>query len=299
MEESKMSFFNDIVFKEFNMNNSKNGKENEEEDFPSIRRQGSLFRTNIDLLNCFDHDEDQEEKKPNHNNEPNGMESNENIKNIKNVGGKGTIIEKGENDSKKQKKLLMNRISAKKSRQKKKEYVTYLENEIERLKKEKNNIKKYQNANNKSNINNQMNSNGNCVNNSMNKKNKDLKYLIKKQQELTELQIKSKVNNEKDEIEYTKIQKKVLYTLFINHIKYLMPLKLKIFQQKYLKMEPFLEGDTLEDLLYKININIDTLNALYDFSKTDQKDSISMQFMSYYTQLKKYVLNFKENYDLL
>ena len=53
-----MSFFNDIVFKEFNMNNSKNGKENEEEDFPSIRRQGSLFRTNIDLLNCFDHDED-------------------------------------------------------------------------------------------------------------------------------------------------------------------------------------------------------------------------------------------------
>ena len=87
--------------------------------------------------------------------------------------------------------------------------------------------------------------------------------------------------------------------MFINHIKYLMPLKLKIFQQKYLKMEPFLEGDTLEDLLYKININIDTLNALYDFSKTDQKDSISMQFMSYYTQLKKYVLNFKENYDLL
>ena len=63
MEESKMSFFNDIVFKEFNMNNSKNGKGNEEEDFPSIRRQGSLFRTNIDLLNCFDHDEDQEEKK--------------------------------------------------------------------------------------------------------------------------------------------------------------------------------------------------------------------------------------------
>lgn len=294
-----MSLFNDIVFKEFNMNNSKKGKENDEEDFASIRKQGSLFRTNIDLLNCFD-DEDQEDKKPNHNNnEPNGMESNESIKNSKNLSGKGTIFEKSENDSKKQRKLLMNRISAKKSRQKKKEYVTYLEKEIERLKKEKNNNKKFQNAINKSNINNQINGHSNDIN-SMNNKNIDLDFLIKKQFELTELQIKSKVNNnEKDEIEYTKIQKRVLHDLFINHIKYLMPLKLKIFQQKYLKMEPFLESDTLEDILFKININIDTLNALYDFSKNDQKDCISMQFMSYYTRLKKYVLNFKENYDLL
>jgi hypothetical protein len=256
--------------------------------------------------------------------------------------------QKSESELKKEKKLLMNRISAKKSRQKKKDYITHLENEIQRLKNEKNNliISSTNNNNNcngnnkrKTSVNKTKSSNSNSNSNS-NKSNcsfinhkrehsfiEELDNslyveLIHKENEIVNVPSNKKINNYTQLInQYTSIQKQLINKILIQQIQMLMPLKLKIFKDKFLKIEAFLPNDTLDDIIDKIDTNIETLKALYDFNLIGMNSNsnnnnnvnninsnimqdirpqpIAYQLHSFYHNVREYIINFKSIMNML
>lgn len=65
-------------------------------------------------------------------------------------------------------------------------------------------------------------------------------------------------NNEETQSEYTLIQKKLLQEGLVSKIRVMMPIKLKIFQEKFMKMENFEETDCIDVVLNKIDRNIHT-----------------------------------------
>ena len=253
--------------------------------------------------------------------------------------------QKSESELKKEKKLLMNRISAKKSRQKKKDYITHLENEIQRLKNEKNNliISSSNNNNNyngtnkrKTSVNKTKSSNSNSNSNS-NKSNcsfinhkREHSFieefdnslyveLIRKENEIVNVPQNKKINNYTQLInQYTSIQKQLINKILIQQIQMLMPLKLKVFKDKFLKIEAFLQNDTLDDIINKIDTNIETLKALYDFNLIGMNNNnnnvnninsnimqdirpqpIAYQLHSFYNIVREYIINFKSIMNMI
>lgn len=169
-----------------------------------------------------------------------------------------------EKEIQKQKKLLMNRLSAKKSRLKpgvsKQENGKTLENLS-------NDVQRYD-------------------------------ILIKKEHLFYE---KSKNDNESIN-DYVNLQKKLLHDILIKIIDVSMPIKCKIFQHKFLKLQKFENEDSINIIINKINCNIDMLKELYDFDKQliikkNKSESIAQQLFIYYNNLKDYVISFKTIYD--
>ena len=199
-----------------------------------------------------------------------------------------------EKEIQKQKKLLMNRLSAKKSRLKKKVYIKYLEDELEKMKNEiekKRNFEKfYLPGFSKQ-------ENGKTLETLSN----DIQrydILIKKEHLFYE---KSKNDNESIN-DYVNLQKKLLHDILIKIIDVSMPIKCKIFQHKFLKLQKFENEDSINIIINKINCNIDMLKELYDFDKQliikkNKSESIAQQLFIYYNNLKDYVISFKTIYD--
>ena len=198
-----------------------------------------------------------------------------------------------EKEIQKQKKLL-NRLSAKKSRLKKKVYIKYLEDELEKMKNEiekKRNFEKFYLPG----VSKQ--ENGKTLETLSN----DIQrydILIKKEHLFYE---KSKNDNESIN-DYVNLQKKLLHDILIKIIDVSMPIKCKIFQHKFLKLQKFENEDSINIIINKINCNIDMLKELYDFDKQliikkNKSESIAQQLFIYYNNLKDYVISFKIIYD--
>ena len=199
-----------------------------------------------------------------------------------------------EKEIQKQKKLLMNRLSAKKSRLKKKVYIKYLEDELEKMKNEiekKRNFEKFYLPG----VSKQ--ENGKTLETLSN----DIQrydILIKKEHLFYE---KAKNDNESID-DYVNLQKKLLHDILIKIIDVSMPIKCKIFQHKFLKLQKFENEDSINVIINKINCNIDMLKELYDFDKQliikkNKSESIAQQLFIYYKNLKDYVISFKTIYD--
>ena len=199
-----------------------------------------------------------------------------------------------EKEIQKQKKLLMNRLSAKKSRLKKKVYIKYLEDELEKMKNEiekKRNFEKFYLPG----VSKQ--ENGKTLENLSNDVQR-YDILIKKEHLFYE---KSKNDNESIN-DYVNLQKKLLHDILIKIIDVSMPIKCKIFQHKFLKLQKFENEDSINIIINKINCNIDMLKELYDFDKElilkkNKSESIAQQLFIYYNNLKDYVISFKTIYD--
>ena len=199
-----------------------------------------------------------------------------------------------EKEIQKQKKLLMNRLSAKKSRLKKKVYIKCLEDELEKMKNEveqKRNFEKFY----LSGISGQENGKGiEIISSDVQRYN----ILIKQENNLLE-----KSKNDSDSMnEYINLQKKLLHDSLIKIIDVSMPIKCKIFQHKFLKLQKFENEDSINVIINKINCNIDILKELYDFDKQliikkNKSESIAQQLFIYYNNLKDYVISFKTIYD--
>ena len=199
-----------------------------------------------------------------------------------------------EKEIQKQKKLLMNRLSAKKSRLKKKVYIKYLEDELEKMKNEiekKRNFEKFYLPG----VSKQ--ENGKTLETLSNDVQR-YDILIKKEHLFYE---KAKNDNESID-DYVNLQKKLLHDILIKIIDVSMPIKCKIFQHKFLKLQKFENEDSINIIINKINCNIDMLKELYDFDKQliikkNKSESIAQQLFIYYNNLKDYVISFKTIYD--
>ena len=218
----------------------------------------------------------------------------------------------------KKKKLIMNRESAKKSRLKKKKYVENLEKEYLFLKEEIIRMKSNQNLNGSDKIYNEYYSNDKLFeniikNNNNNNDNKiDFNYNFNsKNNEINELK-KKEINIITNNLEknseivnnYINKQKKVLQYLLVKQIDIMTPIKIKVFQKKFLKLQTINEDDNMETIKNKININLNTIIELYDIdgeenSKTinicNKKKSMANHIYDFYISLKEYV----NQYDII
>ena len=204
----------------------------------------------------------------------------------------------------KKKKLIMNRESAKKSRLKKKKYVENLEKEYTILKEEVIRLKSFKN----------INGNGNC--------NKELKNNYNGKDEINN---GNQINDFKKEqfniisnnleknpdivTNYTNKQKKLLQYLLVKQIDIMTPIKIKAFQNKFLKLETFNEDDSIEVIKNKIKINLNTIIELYDINDEDnnnksinicnKKKSMAYHIYNFYNSLKEYVNQYDFIYNKL
>ena len=210
------------------------------------------------------------------------------------------------------KKLIMNRESAKKSRLKKKKYIQNLEKEYVILKEEIIRAKSNINSNNNDKFMNNLYSNKIIENIMKNKSNSiDLNLnLNNKEKEIFELKNQEKEiitkNLEKDKESvkiYVKKQKSVLEYLLVKQIDIMTPIRIKTFQNKFLKLENFDTDDNINIIKNKIESNLNTIIELYDIDENNCKKnkicnkntSMSYQLYDFYSNLKKYI----NQYDLI
>jgi len=142
----------------------------------------------------------------------------------------------------KKKKLIMNRESAKKSRLKKKKYVENLEKEYIILKEELIRLKSCQNANGNGKCNKE--SNNNSDKDEINNGNQICDFKKEQFNIITNNLEKNPdiVNN------YANKQKKLLQCLLVKQIDIMTPIKIKAFQNKFLKLQTFDEDDSIETI---------------------------------------------------
>ena len=181
-------------------------------------------------------------------------------------------------EKEREEKLLKNRLSARKCRQKKKKYIISLEEqvkiykeEIEKFKKEyekKNHIEHYFNV------------------------------LEKNEKEIENCSNKKKVDVIKNE--YIENQKILLNNLFIKQVKVMMPIECKIFQNKFIKVLLFKDDDSPDIILKKTIDNLKKLNELYDFKNKNSlnisgKEEVAFKLYLFYEMLQKYCELFISN----
>ena len=180
----------------------------------------------------------------------------------------------GENE-----KLLMNRISARKSRLKKKKYIKQLEEERAQL---KNNIllKKMD----KSNI----------QDDDITQENKlflNRINLIEKQ----EKEVKDEGQKKKGELmkQYESLQKNILKEMLIKQIHLFLPIKYQIYGEKFIKLIRINNDDSINDINYKINENYTKIEK---YLKIVSKPRINLviKFFDIYKKIKNYFEGFKD-----
>lgn len=146
-------------------------------------------------------------------------------------------------DMKKMMKLMKNRMSARKCRQKKNIYVRNLEEENSRLREELNKYKSIQTNNMK------------------------LEYYIEQVNLFNflsklnekEIEIKNNINNKvtdmKSIYDYNQNQQNLLIELFKKILRNIIPIDFKIFSSKGIKLHEFSKDDSLNELINKIKEN--------------------------------------------
>ena len=174
-------------------------------------------------------------------------------------------------------KLLMNRLSAKKSRQKKKIYIKKLEEESANFK-------------------NQMylNINGNNLSDGTNKNLLNHLRLIEHQEaEIREKGQKQSIATMK---QYELLEKTALLEILVKQINLMIPLRFRIFGEKNIKLLKFLEDDSLSVINTKIDENISKISRYMKIvSKKRIKPVIKLQEIYY--NLKNYVSMFQKMFS--
>ena len=212
-----------------------------------------------------------------------------------------------------QKKLQKdkNKISARKSRQKKKQYIIELEKENYSLKEYLERIKENSKlSNNIISLNEKeglFHNKKELCNNCSNIENLKLEE---------SLIINSESIDSKNSINlmnsYTEKQKQILEKMLINQIILMMPIKIKIFQEKYLKLFTFNNNESLKEIKDKIEKNLKTIQELYDiknliteenglnvepfYKKNNKGGSMAYQLYEYYYNINNYIKEFEKIY---
>jgi hypothetical protein len=189
-------------------------------------------------------------------------------------------------------KLLKNKISARKSRQKKKDYIKYLEEELVKLKSEIS-----FNKNIKSDLNGEKDEINNKFFNKI--------IVFEKQKENIYKEGQKKQPNLMRETEAS--QKIILKELLIRQINYSIPLKFQIFGKKYIKLTYFLilakvkliplsDDDSITTIISKINEN---LNKIKKYMENISKIRIKLVIKLYemYKNIKCYIEYFNQLYS--
>ncbi len=181
-------------------------------------------------------------------------------------------------EKEREEKLLKNRLSARKCRQKKKKYITNLEEQVKIYKEEIEHFKKE-------------NEKKNHIENYFN-------ILEKNEKEIENCTNKKKIDSMKNE--YIENQKILLNNLFIKQIKVMMPIECKIFQNKFIKVLLFQDDDSPDIILKKTIDNLKKLNELYDFKNKNSlnisgKEEVAFKLYLFYEMLQKYCELFISN----
>ena len=222
------------------------------------------------------------------------------------------------NEVQKQNQKIKNKISARKSRLKKKMYVEQLEKEYFLVKKELSEIKNKLN----------MNTNNNNImplkeyedgegegEISSNKSIKILNYVDELKEE--ENIIVNEKNCEKKDINkynsFTIKQKLILEQLLVEQIEVMMPIKIRMFQNKYLKLLNIDKNDNIGIIKNKIKENLKAIEEVYGINnfiienngaekpkihKYDvvKNKSMAYQIYNYYYNLGNYINEFEKIY---
>ena len=177
-------------------------------------------------------------------------------------------------------KLLRNKISARKSRQKKKDYIKCLEEELVKLK-------------NEISFNQNIRSNLNEENDEINKKFFNKITIFEKQKEDIYKGGQKKQSSLMRELEAS--QKIILKELLIKQINYSIPLKFQIFGKKYIKLIPLSDDDSITTIISKINENLNKIKTyMGNISKSRIKLVIKLYEM--YKNIKCYIECFNQLY---
>lgn len=132
-----------------------------------------------------------------------------------------------------------------------------------------------------------------------------MNILDEKEKEIEQSSNKKKADTSKSE--FVSTQKILLNYLFLYQIKVMMPIECKLFQNKFIKLAQFEDGDSVEAIILKINNNIKMLNELYDFKRrnshsvvsTKGKESTAYKLYLFYENMKKYTEIFISNYSII
>lgn len=177
-------------------------------------------------------------------------------------------------------KLLKNKISARKSRQKKKDYIRCLEEELVKLK-------------NEISFNKNIKSNLNKENEETNNKFFNKIIVFEKQKENIYKEGQKKQTSLMRELEAS--QKIILKELLIKQIDYSIPLKFQIFGKKYIKLIPLSDDDSITTIISKINENLSKIKKyMENISKSRIKLVIKLYEM--YKNIKCYIECFNQLY---
>ena len=182
-------------------------------------------------------------------------------------------IEKKDSTKKKiERKLLMNRLSVKKSRQKKKIYLKKLEEESANFK-------------NKISLNN--------VGNLSDGKNKNF-FNHLRLIGLQEKEIREKGQKQCNDImkQYELLEKTALVELLIKQINLFIPLRFRIFGERYMKLIKFNDDDSLSVISTKIDENLEKINNYMDVVSKERIKSV-IKLHEIYNNFKKYVAMFQ------
>ena len=180
-------------------------------------------------------------------------------------------------------KLLMNRLSARKSRLKKKHYIKSLEEETAKL---KNEIKL-----------NEKNCTPNNVNINEEKCDKKDKIFLNKiiLLEKQEKEIKKEGQKKKAGVmkQHEVLQKTILKEMLVKQIHNFLPLQYQIFGEKFIKLNKINEDDSLNVIISKIGENIDKIK---NFMNVIPKKRIKLviKFHEIYKKIKTYVDNYQQ-----
>ena len=200
----------------------------------------------------------------------------------KNTNMKKDLIPKDKKRKKNiEQKLLKNKISARKSRQKKKDYIRCLEEELVKLKNEIS-----FNKNIKRNLNDEKNQINNKFFNNI--------IVFEKQKENIYKEGQKKQANLMRETEAS--QKIILKELLIRQINYSIPLKFQIFCEKYIKLIPLSDDDSITTIISKIKENLNKIKKyMENISKSRKKLVIKLYEM--YKSIKCYIEYFNQLYS--
>ena len=184
----------------------------------------------------------------------------------------------------KQKKLLINRESAKKSRLKRKIYIENLEKQYLILKTEYIKIIEKQKLNqgyvNNSILKNEHFIDDNKINPNLKIGKENVLYDFKKLQE-DNIQINNDCLNK---------QKKIMENILINQIDMMTPINIKLLQHKFLKLNKIDNNDNFQTIKNKINSNIEMIKELYDINEIDidiNKKSKGYKLFDFYSNVAK------------
>ena len=240
---------------------------------------------------------------------------------IDNIAGKKVLFNSYKlnqiTEEQKEKQKIKNKVSARKSRLKKKQYISQLEKEYLSVKNQLDEIKHGLGINN-NNDNNNKNIMSLIENENICSHKKEINCENCEKIEVLKSKENSIINQNIENLyvinSYTELQKNILEKLLINQLLIMMPINIKIFQNKYLKLNTFNEEENLIDIKNKINKNLKAIEELYGIKNLkegengikvetnyfiNKNSSMAQQIYNYYYNIKNFVNEFEKIYSSL